>query len=325
MDLNKNDTPFFSVVIPTFNRSEELFNCLSKLVDQNFKDFEVIVCDDGSTDNTNEIVHLFASKLNLVYLFNENSGGPAKPRNNGIKHSKGTWIALLDSDDLWYDNKLEILFEIIINNKNIDFISNDLLINNNSIKNKVLKSGPIESSKFYKKLLLYGNRFPNSSIVVKKSFISANNISYNESPKFSSVEDYDFILKIAKFKGNMIAVNLALGEYTIHNQNISNNVKHFQNLKYLLIYHSYHVQDEVYNKKRFALSLFCRYNIILSTYNYKQQNYLLFVKFLFYAILISPRIFLVYLSKRIVLTYYNLKSNFLFKYSNLFNKVSVNE
>jgi glycosyltransferase involved in cell wall biosynthesis len=319
MDLNFNDAPFFSVVIPTFNRSEELFKCLSKLVDQNFKNFEVIVCDDGSTDKTYEIVQLFASKLDLVYLFNENSGGPAKPRNNGIKHSKGTWIALLDSDDLWYDNKLEFIFDLIINNENLDFISHDLIINNNSIKNKVLTCGPVESTEFYKKLLLYGNRFPNSSIVVKKSFISLNNISYNESPKFSSVEDYDFTLKIAKFKGNMVAVNLALGEYTIHKQNISNNVKHLQNLKYLLIFHAYFVQDSVYNKKRFALSLFCRYNIILATYNFKQQNYLLFVKFLFYAIWISPTIFLVYLSKRIVVAYYNFK--FLFNFSNLFNKV----
>ena len=325
MDLNENKIPFFSVIIPTYNRSNELFICLSKLVNQNFKDFEVIICDDGSKDSTKETVNFFLNKLNIIYLFNQNSGGPAKPRNNGIKHARGSWVAFLDSDDLWYDDKLEKIFEVIKNNINLDFISHDLIINNNSIKNKLLSCGPIEYNNFYLKLLLFGNRFPNSSIVVKKEFILLNKISYNESTKFSSVEDYDFILMIAKFKANMLALNLALGEYIIHNQNISNSEKHLRNLKYLLIYHAYYIQDFDYNKKRFALTLFCRFNIIKATYNFKNRKYLFSIKLLLKSILLSPIIFLGYFIKRIVVMFHNIKFNITYNYLNSNKNNVINE
>lgn len=325
MDLKENETPFFSVIIPTYNRAEELFICLSKLVNQNFKNFEVIICDDGSNDQTKETVKLFSNNLRLVYLFNENSGGPAKPRNNGIKHSKGLWVAFLDSDDLWYNDKLEKIFEIITNKKNLDFISHDLIINNNSIKKKVLSCGPVEDNNFYQKLLLFGNRFPNSSIVIRKAFIELNNISYNESPKFSSVEDYDFILMIAKYRAKMFASNIALGEYTIHNQNISNNDKHLMNLKYLLIFHAFFIQDFYFNKKRFALSLFCRFNIIKASFYFKNGNYLLSVRFLLNSILLSPTIFLGYSFKRIIVMYHNFKFNITSNYFNSYKNEVINE
>jgi glycosyltransferase involved in cell wall biosynthesis len=325
MELKDKILPFFSVIIPTYNRSEELFNCLSKLVNQTFKDFEVIICDDGSNDGTKETVNYFILSLDIKYLFNQNSGGPAKPRNNGIDHAQGYWIAFLDSDDLWYDDKLEKVFNVINNFKHLDFISHDLIINNNSNKNRVLSCGPIESNRFYHKLLLFGNRFPNSSVVVKKSFILNNNIRYNESSKFSSVEDYDFILMITKFKANMYALNLALGEYTIHNQNISNNEKHLKNLKYLLIFHAYHIQDIDLNKKRFALTLFCRYFIIKSSFYYKNKKMILSYKYLISAFLFSPKTFLGYTFKRIFVMYNNFKFNLKLFFLNINKNEFINE
>src|SRR5680860_1084245 len=99
--------PTFSVIIPTYNRAKDIDQCLSSLLAQTYKNFEVIVCDDGSTDNTKDIVESYKDRLNIRYDWSENWGGPARPRNRGIKLSQADWICFLDSDDWWCPNKLE--------------------------------------------------------------------------------------------------------------------------------------------------------------------------------------------------------------------------
>src|SRR3954464_10946901 len=102
------DQPRVSVVIPTYNRSHALRRCLDSVAKQTFRDFEVIVCDDGSTDDTAEVVREYESVLDLTYSYGENFGGPARPRNRGIGLARAPYIAFLDSDDWWAPRKLEL-------------------------------------------------------------------------------------------------------------------------------------------------------------------------------------------------------------------------
>ena len=104
----KRDLPLVSVVIPVFNRAWQLQRALSSLQDQTYKNFEVIVSDDGSTEDIAAVVEEFRGTLNICLLKAENFGGPARPRNLGIQNAKGNWIAFLDCDDYWYKNKLEL-------------------------------------------------------------------------------------------------------------------------------------------------------------------------------------------------------------------------
>src|SRR5262249_39882767 len=102
--------PFFSIIIPTYNRDKKLLRALQSLNRQSFLNFEVLVCDDGSTDKTRELVDQFKKEKrfrDLHYFFEQNWGGPARPRNIGLRHSSAEWICFLDSDDLWYPDKLE--------------------------------------------------------------------------------------------------------------------------------------------------------------------------------------------------------------------------
>src|SRR6185312_6252656 len=101
----------FSVVIPTYNRAKVVSRCLDSLAEQTFKNFEVIVCDDGSTDDTNDKIKFYSDKLNLKYDYAENWGGAAKPRNRGIELASGEWVCFLDSDDWWDPNKLEVILK----------------------------------------------------------------------------------------------------------------------------------------------------------------------------------------------------------------------
>ena len=98
--------PFFSIIIPTYNRANFIFLTLTSVLNQICKNYEVIIVDDGSTDNTEEVVQGFIKNNNLIYFHyyqkvNEERG---VARNYGIKKAKGQWITFLDSDDLFYPN-----------------------------------------------------------------------------------------------------------------------------------------------------------------------------------------------------------------------------
>src|SRR5881227_2669789 len=77
---NPEHTPRVTIILVTYLRAADISRCLDSLVAQTYKDFEVLICDDGSTDGTEEVVGRYARALNLRYLWSENSGGPARPR-----------------------------------------------------------------------------------------------------------------------------------------------------------------------------------------------------------------------------------------------------
>lgn len=105
----KSNAAFISVVIPVFNRSWQLRRALESLQGQSFKDFEVIVCDDGSTEDISGLIKGFEGVLKILLVQIPNWGGPAKPRNEGLKLATSEWVAFLDSDDWWDSNRLDMV------------------------------------------------------------------------------------------------------------------------------------------------------------------------------------------------------------------------
>jgi len=93
-----------SVVIPTFNCAQFIIEAIESVLNQTYKNYEIIVVNDGSTDNTEEVLSSYLKKIK--YIRQEN-GGPSKARNNGINNSKGEYIAFLDADDIWLPTKLK--------------------------------------------------------------------------------------------------------------------------------------------------------------------------------------------------------------------------
>ena len=102
---DRTQVPIVSVVIPTYNAAQYLPESIESVLSQSWQDFEIIIVDDGSTDNTQEVVGAFNS-IKIRYVRQENSGGPSRPRNVGIHHARGKYISLFDSDDLMSRNKL---------------------------------------------------------------------------------------------------------------------------------------------------------------------------------------------------------------------------
>ena len=103
--------PEVSVIIPTYNRSDRVVRAVQSVLDQSFKDLEILVVDDGSTDDTEaRLVHYGTS---ITYMRQSANRGVSAARNKGIENSSGTWIAFLDSDDYWLKDKLRFQMEFL--------------------------------------------------------------------------------------------------------------------------------------------------------------------------------------------------------------------
>lgn len=112
---------FFSIIIPTYNRAELLRRSIKSALDQTFLDFEVLVCDDASTDNTESVIREFGDKR-LKYLKASANGGNAVARNIGSKNASGQYVTFLDSDDAYHPTFLEKMHVLINENKNPGFL-----------------------------------------------------------------------------------------------------------------------------------------------------------------------------------------------------------
>jgi len=99
----QRDSPLVSVIIPTYNRAKYVTQAIDSVLAQTYRNYEIIVVNDGSTDNTREVLKRYGD--NIRYIYQENAGGAAA-RNTAIKAAKGQWIAFLDSDDEWLPEKL---------------------------------------------------------------------------------------------------------------------------------------------------------------------------------------------------------------------------
>lgn len=106
-DRITNDRPLTSVIIPTYNRARDLKEAVNSVLRQTYQNMEIIVVDDGSTDETHELMNSFTDQR-IKYIKKKNERHPGKTRNVGLQAARGEYIAFLDDDDLWLPEKLEI-------------------------------------------------------------------------------------------------------------------------------------------------------------------------------------------------------------------------
>jgi len=215
-----DNKPTFSVVIPTYNRGELLRDAIESVLFQTDQDFEIIVVNDASTDNTNEVLYTFTDKR-IKKIEIEKSGIVATVRNIGIKESKGSLIAFLDSDDLWYPKKLQKVREVFEKDEKIVLVCHDMLLTRQGKFVFIHRYGPFENN-MYERLLFRGNCIGSSATVVRRKAIEKIGL-FVEDKNFLGAEDYECWLRLSKI-GYFYFLSEILGEYRILRNNISRNI-----------------------------------------------------------------------------------------------------
>jgi len=211
-------TPFFSVVIPTYNAADFLKRSLQSVLDQTDQDFEILVVDNNSTDHTDEVINSLQNDKIRTFKVN-NDGIIAVSRNVGINNARGEWVAFLDADDRWFPIKLAKTRDAIESNKDCILFCHDVYVYENGIKkNSVCKCGP-SSNNMYKQLLLKGNALVTSATTVNKEILIATG-GYSENKDYVTVEDYEYWLRLS-IEGKFYFINEILGEYYLHKGNYS--------------------------------------------------------------------------------------------------------
>ena len=297
---------FFSVIIPTYNQASLLKQAISSVINQSFQNFEVIIIDNHSNDNTYEVVKSFKVK-NLVYKKIQNYGVIGKSRNEGIKLAKGEWLAFLDSDDTWYSQRLEIISNFIKENNTYEVISTDELIIDKMInKEKIWRYGPFTKN-FYENLLKNGNCVPTSATVVNKKFLKNNNIIFNENKEFITAEDYDFFMNIAFCNAKFKFIHQVLGKHLFYQQSQSSNYDNHRSAVVSVIKHHVFDKQKFTNKKK---KLWNSLNI-----NFWFMDFFYFLKYkkkYFKSLLILVKIFLHYPIKFLLFILFKLKKKLFF-------------
>jgi glycosyltransferase involved in cell wall biosynthesis len=210
-----------SIILPTYNRGFLILKTINSILNQTYENFELIIIDDGSTDNTSDLINSLNDER-IIYTKILNSGGPAKPRNIGLNLSKGTFIAFCDDDDIWNDNKLQICINEL--NNRSDFVYHNFLITGGNLKHLFFNKISSRRLKipYYNDLINNGNTIINSSVVFKKELF--NNVGLlDENKNLIAAEDYDYWLRLSLVAKKMTLINLILGEYNISVNSISRN------------------------------------------------------------------------------------------------------
>lgn len=182
--------PFFSVIIPTYNRQKFLKIAVQSVLQQTFQDYELIIVDDGSIDKTKQIIAEFGSKK-IKYVC-QNHRGVSSARNNGLNRAKGNYIAFLDSDDRFCREKLEITYDCIAKNPRYKvFHTEEIWYRNGRL---------LSEKKYHKKPrgLVFSNSLklccisPSAAVIDKDIFRELG--GFDE--KLPACEDYDFWLRV---------------------------------------------------------------------------------------------------------------------------------
>jgi len=229
-----------SVIIPVYNASRFIGETIKSVLSQTYKDFEIIVVDDGSTDNSADIVKSFGDKK--IILIKQKNRGVSAARNTGIKASTGKFIALLDHDDLWLPEKLEKQIPLLEKNPDVALVYSDVCYidaRGNPVSWMLKQFEPHRG--YVLKELFITDFIPCLTAVFRKDVIEKIGF-FNE--RYRYAEEYELFLRMARFF-QFDFVDEVLACYRVHQNNLSRNIiqSYLENIE--ILEHFYHSVPEV--------------------------------------------------------------------------------
>jgi len=225
----------FSIIIPVFNVSEYLERCVQSVLKQTFKNFEVILINDGSTDGSDQICEELEDQNKRIKYFSQENKGLSETRNRGITESKGEWIIFVDSDDTIEANTLELFLKIINKNVDVDIIIANHVTrypNDNVVRYSTTsaKPGAIMLGKDYIISELKYNTYNPVSVrnVYRRKFLIENDISFE--PNLVH-EDELFTINVFLQARDVYVSSIIFYNHLIRKNSITTNKKKIKNMK----------------------------------------------------------------------------------------------
>lgn len=186
-----------SIIIPTYNTEKYIEKCIQSVLEQTYTDYEIIIVDDCSTDNSMDVVARFKDPR-IKVIKNEINRGPSYSRNRGIQLSKGDFIALLDSDDWWTPNRLEVMMDFIESHHADVLFDNVLYIREGEEKPYTtyyqFKGITVDKAQQVTPEYFVNNDLGILKAIIRKEIIMDHSIQYEESITYG--EDFIFYLEI---------------------------------------------------------------------------------------------------------------------------------
>jgi glycosyltransferase involved in cell wall biosynthesis len=217
-----NVSPQFSIVCPVFNSKEWIHKTLDTVLDQTFRPFELIIVDDGSSDDTPALVVQYLQLKNPIFpctILRGEHRGPGAARNSGIRAARGDWIAFLDSDDLWAPNKLERVAHAIAKTSDANFFCHhEELAKLDGQRVALNYAGHYNSNRPLPVQLYQRNLFSTSAVVCRRIILLEHGL-FDES--LMSAQDYELWLRLSS-RLRVAFVQERLGLYIERQGNITN-------------------------------------------------------------------------------------------------------
>ncbi|GAK55292.1 glycosyl transferase, family 2 [Candidatus Vecturithrix granuli] len=182
-----------SIIIPTFNRGNAIHNAIQSIIHQTYEDVEIIIVDDGSTDDTKTVVAAFSQKDQRIhYVQSTTNRGAQAARNMGIRAARGEWIAFLDSDDRWLPNSLQKRLEVALK-AGVNVVHSECWVLRNHEEKEYFGIPPLEGNIYRELLQQPGPLFP-SLLIAKKALQQIGDLDEH----LLAYQEWDTAIRLAK-------------------------------------------------------------------------------------------------------------------------------
>lgn len=214
--------PLLTVITTVYNADRFISDSLTSLTQQSFKDFEVILVDDGCTDRSMSIAKEFADRLNIITLTNNQNYGVPISRNRALRAASGDLIAIHDADDISLPNRLEKEVDALTNRKEVTFLgSHAIKISENNDMIGLMSYPPPTTTDGFRHIIRYKLNpiIDPSCIFRKKSVIDIG--GYNEDPDYRYVQDFELWCRLLSSGHQMSNIQEPLIKYRINSNGVS--------------------------------------------------------------------------------------------------------
>jgi glycosyltransferase involved in cell wall biosynthesis len=219
MEHSSIQKPLVTIIIPTFNRAYILPRAIESILNQTMKDWELLIIDDGSTDNTEKLIVTFQEKSkNIIYIKQPFNKGVTAARNVALSRARGIYIAFLDSDDVWMPEKLQKQTAILDSKPEVGLVYTGAIFVNDRTGEKRIKHTTVEGDIHAQEIIDNPIGSP-SRVILRKEVFSTVGL-FDE--QFSNLEDWEMWIRITR-KYSVAAINKPLINYTESDDSMSIN------------------------------------------------------------------------------------------------------